>query len=280
MKAPPSFQFYPADFLSDENVVLMSNEQVGCYIKLLCYCWREGSIPNDMEFIARLCGVANGENMATLWQKKGGISECFQQDGSGRLFNRRLRLEREKQISHHHRQSQSGKKGAHVRWGKDAESQKKNGCAINSPMAKNSSSSSSLKELEYTSNGFDEFYFEYPRKVGKIAALKAWKKIKNPSRLLPTILNAIKAQKKEKAMLKASGKFCPEWKNPSTWLNAGCWDDEPETTSEEQNRNALLMKGISLYGDKAAFAEFSQHHKFSKTELEITAWKYKEKNNE
>ena len=32
----PAFQFYPADFLSYENVMLMSNQEVGCYVKLMC----------------------------------------------------------------------------------------------------------------------------------------------------------------------------------------------------------------------------------------------------
>lgn len=126
-------------------------------------------------------------------------------------------------------------------------------------------------------SGFDEFWELYPKKVGKIDAKKAWRKIKQPQTIMPKIIAAIETQTRSSQWKKDNGQFVP---NPATWLNRGSWDDELETTSEEQNRNALLMKGISLYGDKAAFAEFSQHHKFSKTELEITAWKYKEKNNE
>lgn len=34
----PAFQFYAAEFLADENVVLMTNQEVGCYIKLMAYC--------------------------------------------------------------------------------------------------------------------------------------------------------------------------------------------------------------------------------------------------
>ena len=41
----PWFKFYPRDFLMDEKVQLMSNLQVGIYIKLLCHQWEEGSIP-------------------------------------------------------------------------------------------------------------------------------------------------------------------------------------------------------------------------------------------
>ena len=73
MSKSPAFQFYPADFLSDENVVLMSNTEVGCYIKLMCYCWREGSIPSDVNKIAKICGEDDSA-MAHLWLA---ISPCF-----------------------------------------------------------------------------------------------------------------------------------------------------------------------------------------------------------
>ena len=69
----PAFQFYPAEFLADENVVLMSNQELGCYVKLMCYCWREGSIPSDVQKIARLCGE-DGLAMAELWTA---IRPCF-----------------------------------------------------------------------------------------------------------------------------------------------------------------------------------------------------------
>lgn len=42
---PPSFQFYPQDFLADLNVTLMNMEERGAYITLLCHNWIEGAIP-------------------------------------------------------------------------------------------------------------------------------------------------------------------------------------------------------------------------------------------
>jgi uncharacterized protein YdaU (DUF1376 family) len=51
----PAFQFYAAEYLADEHVSIMSVEDEGCYIRLLAYCWREGSIPADPQFQARLC---------------------------------------------------------------------------------------------------------------------------------------------------------------------------------------------------------------------------------
>lgn len=53
----PSFQFYPKDFISDRNVVIMNNEEVGVYIKLLCFMWEDEKceLPDDPEYLARLC---------------------------------------------------------------------------------------------------------------------------------------------------------------------------------------------------------------------------------
>lgn len=147
MKAP-AFQFYPADFLADEHVALMSNQEIGCYIKLLCYCWREGSIPNDTDKLAKLCGE-NGGVMAQLWLA---ISSCFSQlpDDHTRLTNPRLSEERIKQENHKLERSESGKKGAISRWKKADGSAIQQPIAkpIAKPMAKNgSSSSSSLNKI-------------------------------------------------------------------------------------------------------------------------------------
>jgi uncharacterized protein YdaU (DUF1376 family) len=138
MKQPPAFQFYPADFLADENVMLMNNRELGCYMRLMCYTWREGSIPNDIEKIAKLC-VEDGSAMAQLWLA---ISSCFERapDRDDRLVHPRLDLERLKQQEHRKERAESGKKGAKSRWNKHDGTA--NGSAIAQPMANDGSSSS------------------------------------------------------------------------------------------------------------------------------------------
>ena len=41
----PWFQFWGRDFFEDERVKLMSNAQIGMYLKLLQHQWIEGSVP-------------------------------------------------------------------------------------------------------------------------------------------------------------------------------------------------------------------------------------------
>lgn len=146
MKQPPAFQFYPSDFLSDENVVLMNNAEVGCYIKLLCFCWKQGSIPNNVNKIARLCNESE-ESMAQLWLA---IGSCFRNGGGdGRLVHQRLEKERKKQLEFRQERSESGRKGAEIKWKKHRKKQGEGGDSsaiakpIAEPMANDSSSSSS-----------------------------------------------------------------------------------------------------------------------------------------
>lgn len=69
--------------------------------------------------------------------------------------------------------------------------------------------------------GFDEFWRLYPRKVGKIAARKAFAKAVKLAPL-PVILDSVRLYAMDARMRD------PEFvAHPSTWLNEGRWDDEP-----------------------------------------------------
>lgn len=72
---------------------------------------------------------------------------------------------------------------------------------------------------------FMEFWNAYPKKTGKGAALKAWKKIRPNKELLQRIINAIALQRRSDQWRKDRGQFIP---HPATWLNAMQWDDVPD----------------------------------------------------
>lgn len=142
MKAP-AFQWYPADYLADMRVRMLSWASRGLYVDLLCYCWREGWIPSDGSAIAQLTGC---HDSAT-------IEPClalFEIDPAdpARLFSKRLNEEREKQAAHRKERSESGARGARKRWGnaKDAtatpQAPKADSSAIKKPIAPDASSSS------------------------------------------------------------------------------------------------------------------------------------------
>lgn len=81
------------------------------------------------------------------------------------------------------------------------------------------------KEVETKSSsaddaGFESFWNAYPRKVGKGAAINAWRKAKPP---IDAVLSAIRKARQSPDWLKDRGAFIP---HPSTWLNQARWEDE------------------------------------------------------
>ena len=70
---------------------------------------------------------------------------------------------------------------------------------------------------------FLEFWKVYPKKVGKGAAERSFKKYKPDDVLLAVMLKAIETQKKSRQWQRDSGQYIP---NPATWLNQKRWEDE------------------------------------------------------
>ena len=83
-----------------------------------------------------------------------------------------------------------------------------------------------LAQKEPKATGFEEFWQSYPHKVGKKAALSAWKRLKPNAGLRVKIMESLETQKSSQQWRKENGRYIP---NPATWLNQGRWDDQLET---------------------------------------------------
>jgi hypothetical protein len=89
---------------------------------------------------------------------------------------------------------------------------------------------------------FELFWRTWPRglRVGKGAALKAWKKINPTEDLAKQITKAVENQKAHRARVERANEllprfkrtFIPNWKHPATWLNQQCWLDDCPTAEE------------------------------------------------
>lgn len=95
---------------------------------------------------------------------------------------------------------------------------------------------SRVESTSYT-DSFERFWKAYPSKVGKGGAFKSWQKLKPTIDLQAKILEAIEAQKSSK-----------KWqegyiKNPQTWLNERCWEDEVITSAPKPVDN--MFKGLA-----------------------------------
>lgn len=115
---------------------------------------------------------------------------------------------------------------------------------------------------------FDRWYKTYPRKVGKGQALRAWAKIKPSDALTDEMISAVKKQVEWRDKAPA-GAFVPEWKHPSTWLNALCWEDEVEQWPEQKKPEPSEYEE---YGDRARFfQDFDKEHGIDEGEIEEIA---------
>lgn len=83
-------------------------------------------------------------------------------------------------------------------------------------------------ELTLCETRFAEFWKLYPKKVGKPACLKAWKKLKPNAELFEQIMASLQWQRESEQWNREGGRFIP---NPLTWLNQGRWDSEPTETA-------------------------------------------------
>ena len=74
--------------------------------------------------------------------------------------------------------------------------------------------------------GFDKFWQAYPIKKSKKKCEQIFNKLKPDKQIVDKMLEAIDLQTQEKKLKQEGGAFVAEWKNPSTWLNQECWNDE------------------------------------------------------
>lgn len=73
---------------------------------------------------------------------------------------------------------------------------------------------------------FDRFWAEYPRRIGKKAAIKAFQNARDRPRI-DDLIESIRKAKASPQWAKDGGQFIP---HPATWLNRGQWADVPTET--------------------------------------------------
>lgn len=101
---------------------------------------------------------------------------------------------------------------------------------IHNRAAQKQQRSSSPSASDSAKDGFADFWEQYPRKVAKAQALKAWRKLKPSGQLLADLMAGLERQKASEQWMKDGGQFVP---HPATWLNGRRWEDEPPATQQE-----------------------------------------------
>lgn len=100
------FSFYPADFVADTQH--LTPEQVGAYIRILCFLWQKGKAK---ESHLKAVGFGSVQVGFDQWEDVGSLLET---DGIF-FWSRRLEQERENCEKRHKAQVENGKKGGRPR---------------------------------------------------------------------------------------------------------------------------------------------------------------------
>lgn len=205
----PWMPLYIAEYLRDTRRLTAAEH--GAYLLLIMEYWTVGGLPTDDASLARIACMLPAE-----WKRaKPAIVPYFTTDWKHKRIENELAKCAE--ISSKRRAS-----ALQRHYKSDANAELKDthaGVNCSSVSLSSATSSESLEsQTEQASGKFALFWREYPHKVGKKAAEKAFKaalKSVEFSRLIEAL-----ADYKNKADDRP-------WCNPATWLNEGRWDDEP-----------------------------------------------------
>jgi len=233
----PWFKFFPTDWRADKELRLCSYTARALWIELLGLMHEAepyghlligGQIPTPKE-LSKVVGMSPKsitKALPELIQKR----VCSVTEG-GVIFSRKMVRDFAKHQQGQEHGSQGGNptlKGgvnppdnAHIPEARiqklELEKKEKNPPPEAAGMPPHSREGSKQESAAAAPPGFAEFWLAYPKKVSKPAALRAFKQAIKRVELEP-MLTALNAQKK---------KWNPEFiKNPATWLNNDCWDDE------------------------------------------------------
>lgn len=98
-----------------------------------------------------------------------------------------------------------------------------------------SSSSSAPRGAGSSESDFDRFWTVYPRKVGKLAAERAWAALNGKRPDIETILAALDRAKRSSQWTRDGGQFIP---HPATWLRQGRWEDSDIEAQPDRYRGS------------------------------------------
>lgn len=261
--------FFGREFYGDLNVIAMTVEQQGAYIRLLWLCWQEGAIPADLATLAAVCGnMPEPYFQERVWPKLCGL---FEARADGRLAHHKIESIRDGKELFRSKCSEAGKVGNQRRWGNhrvpDA-----------SPMATRSIPESGLdretiaSDIRYPISDFrlqtttktlcssddercdtgleltppkaratdevkiwfdGEFWPAYPRKIAKPQALKAARHHAKTAAARTAIMECLTRRLPDlQTQYRTDGDYRPY---PASWLNQQPWNDPEETARPATN---------------------------------------------
>ena len=190
----------------------MTDEQVGKYIRLLCLQHQMGKLSE--KHMLNICKSYDSD-----------IYEKFMIDDDGNYSNLRLNDEINKRIAYSESR-RSNRKSSNAS-AKPKKKHMSNICKSYDEHMENENINENeiiIKDKKVITELFNQFYLNYPKKIAKQEAVKAFGKIELSQSLFQIIMASLDQWKKSDDWTKDGGQFIPY---PATWLNGKRWDDEP-----------------------------------------------------
>ena len=242
MKADTWMPLYVGDYLADTGHLTAAEH--GAYLLLLMHSWRTGGLPADP---ARLAAIAR--MTATEWRRSADTITAFFTSEDGTLVSARLEAERERAINNKEQRSAAGRASARARARKQTDNE--NPTSVERALNERSNKTPDLHrhlhqevislpseapspepgkpphdgppkpdrravEAEIRQR-FAAFYAAYPRKDGKIAAEKAYRRA----------LQRASADEIDAGLAGYRFHADPQYHPlPATWLNQGRWESD------------------------------------------------------
>lgn len=228
---------YIGDYMADTPH--LSTLEHGAYLLLLMAYWRKkGPLPNDDSKLARIAGLSLKQ-----WKSiRSNVIELFRAV-DGQLVSTRAQRELDN-LRVKSEKARSNALKSHNRYDADAEhrlsgrsARKLLTGAITGASHSESeedkkeerSSNDDPKKEESLQSDFAEWWAIYPNKVGKGQAEPAYRRARK-SVDARTLIEGVRHYARDKPPDR-------QWKNPATWLNGRCWEDQPAPVDLFSNKS-------------------------------------------
>jgi uncharacterized protein YdaU (DUF1376 family) len=241
MSNTPFMQLWVSDFLGDTQH--LSQKEVGSYLLLLMAMFNnKGTLPKDEKRLKRIARGAVSD----------AVMAFFEDDEQGGITQARLQKECKKAQEKHAARVACGRAGglANALKNKKPDLAKATVSLKHLPEPEPEPEPDSKKERKSgaiaplpSEKDFNIFWLEYPHKVGKRDALKAFLSSLQRAPLLE-ILDGVRRYIRTKPPDRP-------WCNPATWLNQDRWLDEPGPEVRSDKRSGLRAALDKLGGEDA-----------------------------
>lgn len=224
----PWMKFYPRDWRGDQALRAVSVGARGLWIECLCIMHEAkpyghlvlNGEPVEGGSLARMTGIPVDEVSALLAElRQAGVLSVT---SKGVVFSRRMTKD--------HARAQKGRKAATKRWSQASggveQSEAPNRHPNRRPITQKPETRDQKKDASHPLYGFDEWYREYPHKVQRGAAERAWPKARS--------IASAEELRSGLARYVASRPADRHWQNPATWLNGKGWLDVPGAMPQQR----------------------------------------------